>query len=105
MSIRQLFHSSIFRQASPVVKSIKNIKYKTSNATQIITFDTLNDNDKKYIENKLNNNNIETYKLNLKYSYETQTYIGIIETTYKKKQSNNELDYYIEMANNYAFKN
>jgi len=104
MSIKQLFYSSIFRQVIPVVKIIKNIKYKTSK-THIITFDTLNDNDKQYIENKLNNDNIETYKLNLKYSYETQTYNGIIETTYKKKQSNNELDYYIEMANNYAFKN
>ena len=103
MSIKQAFSkTAVLRKIIPTVRIIRN---KSNSTVKNIDFDTIDYDDKKYIEDRLNNSNIETYNLSLKYCYESQSYSGTIQTTYKKKKVINELDYFIEMANNFAIKN
>ena len=79
-------------------------KYSTQVTMNIVQFD---DKFKKSVNEFLKQQNIKNFNMSFEYCEDSLDYVGNVSVNYftQKKVSENELDYYIKMSNEFVYKN
>jgi hypothetical protein len=99
-----IWFGSIFRPVNIIRLNTLSKSYSTKISTNIVDFD---DKFKKSVYEFLKQQNIKKLDMTFEYCPDHSDYIGNITVKYfpEKRYYDNELDYYIQMSNEFAYKN